>query len=332
MGEKKVSVCVPVYNVERFIERCARSLFAQTMTDGVEFIFVDDCSPDNSIGILRRLIGDFPNLDIKIVAHDVNRGLPAARRTAVEAASGRYIAHIDSDDYVDPEFLQTAYDTATSENSDFVSVGIVDHNPYGYVKLQPFDVVGDADLWLDIWMFRFSVNIWAKLIARQIFVEHPECFAPDDILYGEDLYTMVRAAYFAKKPAVACRHLYHHDRQNENSMMRSPTVKTMIECYARLWVSTVDFLRKAYPDGSREEDIIRGAVEGKAYQTLDLLSISHKRMIAHLFWDVEMPYVRKMGRLVRTAATFAHFKLWPLVWLCTCALRVRKRMRGKSEE
>lgn len=58
MGEKKVSVCVPVYNVERFIERCARSLFAQTMTDGVEFIFVDDCSPDNSIGILRRLIGD----------------------------------------------------------------------------------------------------------------------------------------------------------------------------------------------------------------------------------------------------------------------------------
>lgn len=330
MGEKKVSVCVPVYNVEKYMERCARSLFAQTMTDGVEFIFVDDCSPDKSSDILRRVIDDFPDLDIKIVKHDRNRGLPAARRTAVNAASGVYIAHIDSDDYVEPEYLQAAYEAAASQNSELVSVGIVDHNPFGFVKALPFDVVGDADLCFDVWTFKFSVTIWGKLIARRIFVDHPECFAPDDISYGEDRFTVVRVAHYAKNPMVARRHLYHHDRQNENSMMRRPTDKR-IECYARLWVTTVDFLRKAYPDGSKEEEILRGAVEEKAYNTLNLPDIRQKRVIAHLFWDEEMPYIRKMGRLIRAAATFAHFKLWPLAWLCTCVLRRRERRRPKSE-
>ena len=75
-----VSILVPIYNVERYIERCARSVFEQTYKN-LEFIFVDDCSPDKSVKILERVAEDYPQWKgrIKILHHDYNRGLAAAR-------------------------------------------------------------------------------------------------------------------------------------------------------------------------------------------------------------------------------------------------------------
>ena len=80
----KVSVIVPVYKVEKFIEKCAVSLFSQTLQD-VEFIFVDDASPDNSIQIVKKCIREYPQREsqIKILTHEANKGLPAARNTGL---------------------------------------------------------------------------------------------------------------------------------------------------------------------------------------------------------------------------------------------------------
>lgn len=93
----KVSVIVPIYNVSRFIKRCVESLFNQTLDD-VEFIFVNDCTPDDSIDILKKVIADYPDRNTMIINHEVNKGLPAARNTGLKAASGDYIFHCDSDD------------------------------------------------------------------------------------------------------------------------------------------------------------------------------------------------------------------------------------------
>ena len=84
----KVSVCIPVYKVENFIEKCARSLFEQTMQEGIEFVFVNDCTPDRSIEILRQVLEEYPHRIelVKILHHDQNRGLVAARKTALAAA------------------------------------------------------------------------------------------------------------------------------------------------------------------------------------------------------------------------------------------------------
>ena len=96
----KVSVCIPVYGVEQFIERCACSLFEQTMRDGIEFIFVDDCSPDNSVQRLEEILKRYPErqAQVSIIHHEKNMGLVRARKTALEAACGEYIIHCDSDD------------------------------------------------------------------------------------------------------------------------------------------------------------------------------------------------------------------------------------------
>ena len=85
MKEIRVTICVPVYGVEKFIERCARSLFEQTY-DALDYVFVDDCSKDRSIAVLQQVVEAYPQRKpfVGIVAHERNRGLAAARRTAVE--------------------------------------------------------------------------------------------------------------------------------------------------------------------------------------------------------------------------------------------------------
>ena len=101
MEIKKVSILVPVYGVEKYIERCARSLFEQTY-DNIEYIFVDDCTKDRSIVILQKVLEGYPNRknQVKILHHEKNRGLSAARNTALDASTGDYLMHVDSDDYL----------------------------------------------------------------------------------------------------------------------------------------------------------------------------------------------------------------------------------------
>ena len=84
----KVSVIVPVHGVEKFVEHCAVSLMEQTL-DGVECIFVDDCTPDSSVDIIRNVISRYPEREARIVSHSENRGLPTARNTGLELATGK---------------------------------------------------------------------------------------------------------------------------------------------------------------------------------------------------------------------------------------------------
>lgn len=118
----KVSVIIPVYNVEKYIERCARSLFEQTMSDGIEFIFVDDCSRDDSIAVLSSVLSQYPERKIQtiILKHKQNKGQALARKTGIDAAKGEYIIHCDSDDWVAPEMYEKLYGLASENDYDMV--------------------------------------------------------------------------------------------------------------------------------------------------------------------------------------------------------------------
>ena len=117
----KVSVISPVYGVEQFVSRAAESMFSQTLED-VEFIFVDDCTPDNSIQIIKDVLDRFPERanQVSWIRHDKSRGLTSARNSGLEAASGEYIFHWDSDDYADPDMLERMYNYAAKEDFDII--------------------------------------------------------------------------------------------------------------------------------------------------------------------------------------------------------------------
>ncbi len=106
----KLSIIVPVYGVAQYIEQCALSLFEQTLDD-LEYIFVDDCSPDNSIEILEKVMENYPQRkkQVTIVRFEKNRGLPYARKIGLSRATGDYIIYCDSDDFVDRHIYENMY-------------------------------------------------------------------------------------------------------------------------------------------------------------------------------------------------------------------------------
>ena len=101
-----ISVIIPVYNVEKYVERCILSIMSQTYTESVECIVVNDCTPDNSMKIVEKMVSDYKGqIQFKLLYHEHNRGVAAVRNTGLDAASGDYIIQIDSDDYCEPDML-----------------------------------------------------------------------------------------------------------------------------------------------------------------------------------------------------------------------------------
>ena len=118
----KVSVIIPIYGVEKFIGRCAKTLMQQTLKE-VEYIFVNDATPDCSMKVLQEVLARYPERQNSVVVavHETNKGLPAARNTGLQMAQGEYIFHCDSDDFVEPDMLETLYTEAVMHRADIVS-------------------------------------------------------------------------------------------------------------------------------------------------------------------------------------------------------------------
>ena len=116
-----ISAIIPIYNVSKYIERCTRTLMEQSFQN-VEFIFVNDCTPDNSIEILRNTLRDYPHRHpfVKIINNPKNLGLAATRFVGMSEAKGDYVWHCDSDDWVEKDMLQKMYDKAIIEDADIV--------------------------------------------------------------------------------------------------------------------------------------------------------------------------------------------------------------------
>lgn len=117
----KVSVIVPIYDVEKYIERCLRSLFEQTLDD-IEYIFVNDCTPDNSMIILEKVLEEYPHRkkQVKIINHEQNQGQAGARTSGMKAMTGEYMVHCDPDDWVELDMYESMYQKAKAEDYDIV--------------------------------------------------------------------------------------------------------------------------------------------------------------------------------------------------------------------
>lgn len=120
-SQPKVSIIIPVYKVEKYIEKCVRTLFGQTL-DNIEYIFVDDYSPDNSIAVMQKVLEEFPERksQVKIIQHKINKGVSQSRQDGVDAAEGEYIIHCDPDDWVELDMYEVLYNKAKETDSDLV--------------------------------------------------------------------------------------------------------------------------------------------------------------------------------------------------------------------
>lgn len=116
----KISIVIPVYNVAAYIERCLNSVFSQIYSD-IECVLVDDCGTDHSMAIARELLDQYAGpIEFKIVRHEKNRGLSAARNTGTDAATGDYVFFLDSDDLILPDSLSLLAQPLKTKQLDLV--------------------------------------------------------------------------------------------------------------------------------------------------------------------------------------------------------------------
>lgn len=213
----KVSILVPVYGVEKYIEKCARSLFEQSY-ENIEYVFVDDCSPDNSINVLNHVIDDYPQRknSIKIIRHKENMGLAAARNTGILNANGDYLFNMDSDDYLELNTIEILKDAAIESNADIVTCDYKKVYPNRWTILKS-DISEDKPRYIrNLLTRRTSFNLSGKLIRKALITKN-DIHAISGINQAEDYITYPRLAYYADKIAYVNKPLYNYIQYNATS-------------------------------------------------------------------------------------------------------------------
>lgn len=227
MKKPIISVLVPAYNVDLYIEKCISSIINQSF-DNLEIIVVDDGSTDQTGNILD----EFAKKDDRIkVVHKPNEGLVMARRDALALAEGNLVGFVDGDDWIEPNMYEKLFDAMQQTGADIVTSGrIIEEEdrsfalydligPGSYTPLQDSEFCHNL-----IWdshnhLWGITPNFWNKLFKKDVIIDRQRCINPD-ITYGEDDACVYGALAFADKVTVLQEALYHY-RMRGDSMSHS---------------------------------------------------------------------------------------------------------------
>lgn len=233
----KVSVIVPIYGVERYIEKCAISLFEQTLDD-IEFIFVDDCTQDRSMDILDQVVKKY-QLSIKKKRYQVriekmlaNSGLAAVRKHGIQLASGDYVINCDSDDWVDISMYEKMYNHAINNNSDLVICDYIISN--GHKASEKIFNKNITDCSRESVLERLLTSsdlnpVWSAMAKRELF---------ENIMYpigtmSEDKTFMIQLAWKARKISYLPEALYYYFL-SDSSILRNINKESNIKKFKQI--------------------------------------------------------------------------------------------------
>ena len=189
-----VSVVVPVYNSEKFIEKAIFSLCNQTLKK-MEFIFVDDCSPDNSTKIIQKYA--LKDKRIRLIHNKKNSGSGPSRNAGIDVANGEYIAFLDPDDWVNPMFYEALYKKATNSTN-----GTYDIAKGQLVRVKNGALFYEANNWGGYIGHGYKIHevfIWqhsTAIFKKSILDEHPDA-RYGSTSYGEDAVFLVKTGYYS---------------------------------------------------------------------------------------------------------------------------------------
>ena len=252
----KVSIAIPVYCVETRIERCAISLFEQSYTN-IEYIFVNDCSPDDSIIILREVCEKYPERVpfIKIINHERNLGLASARNTALDNATGEFIFHVDSDDFLDKHAIELLINRQLEGDFDIVNVHYLVHNEISDEEWTIQDFHSPCEMTRLILSRKTPVCVAGRLIRKSLYTDN-KIRAIDGVNMAEDYAVSPLLSFFAKRVTTLHLALYHYDRTNELSYTNSFSENK----YEQIWM-VLEHLYKFFND--KAEDFQKSLDVGK---------------------------------------------------------------------
>lgn len=216
MKKIKVSIIVPIYNVEKYLDRCLESILNQTLKE-IEIVAINDGSTDKSLEILQKYINNF---NIKLI-NKANGGLSSARNVGLENAKGEYIAFVDSDDFIHKEMYEELY--TISQGSDVVFCG---YNKFYSNKIEESDILKKLKLfeenrkYLGIEMYKHElVTVWNKIYRRE-FLEKNKFKFVEGIIHEDDEFSL---KVFSKAESVKFikKNFYFYRLDNQSSITKN---------------------------------------------------------------------------------------------------------------
>lgn len=242
----KLSVLVPIYNAERFLEPFMRSLASQCVED-IEFVFLDDCSQDDSVEVLKRELAKCGLSSMaRLLFHKENRGVSEARQTLLDAAKGEYVIYADPDDEIDPGMYEGLLAKAYSTNADFVWEDFYE----GDVGCRNQKFAGDiVELIRAILRGRIHGATWNKLIRRQFILESGARFLEGRVCLCEDMDFICQV--LAANPKVA----YHDGCHYHYRTVCDSATHGLSEASFRSLMAVENHLARILPAKTVAEDL-----------------------------------------------------------------------------
>ena len=223
----KVSIITPIYKVASFIEKCAVSLFEQSYPN-IEYVFIDDCTPDESVELLMMVLDKYPCRKdaVKLVRHQYNRGVSAARNTGLDNVTGDYVYSVDADDWLELDAIEKMVNAASLSNADIIAVGWYLSFSQNERKMPMPNYTSADDALRAMLGGQMRWNLWLYMVRRSIYTQYDFRFIEGENV-GEDMYMLIRlfsrstAIVFVEKP------LYHYIRQNTASITQMSPASQM---------------------------------------------------------------------------------------------------------
>jgi len=319
-----VSILVPVYNASEFIERCAHSLFRQTF-ENIEYVFVNDCSTDDCMEKLQKVIEQYPNRTpfVKIINQERNRGTGFANITLINNANGKYFQFVDHDDYIEAEMTETLYKKAVEEDADIV----VSDFWYEHSKIKEYTNVyhsPDNDVNLkNILTRKYVPSLWKNLMRSELFFGKEPIFI-EGIDASNDLYASVWLFYRAKKFVKINKAFYHHIRRDKSL---SAVISKKYLDNVVIWVKLVEnFILEHKIDIKEDFEL-----EKTKIKFFLIMSINYKlrKEYAWFFRDIEMKYIKRFRFGEKMVLFFTHYGFYALAHLTYLLIFFKNRKHNK---
>lgn len=243
-AKPRLSVCIPVYNLERYMEQCARSLFESTLED-IEFLFLDDGSPDNSMKILENVIKDYPHRQhqIRLLRHEKNKGHVETLKDLLTNATGEYIITCDSDDWVEPDMYEKMYLKAKETQALIVACDHYKEVGKGRRKIIHHSLGSKSEDLIKIWLTpNHPAYSWVTMAHHSIIekLEYVPCGSAEDCVRVCQMLHYAGSNYaYIPEP------LYHYRVEGQGfSSQRDVRSRIKTHCIAYGWIT--NFLHKEY--------------------------------------------------------------------------------------
>lgn len=271
MDNSLITIIIPMFNVEHYIERCLNSIFKQNYRN-IELILIDDCSGDQTLKLCEYLRSKCP-FDMTVICNNENRGVSFSRNRALKMAKGEYVAFVDADDYVEPGYISELYDICKSHK---------DYLPM--CKSRGCDFLGVDDTSIDMVdsvvylynQYHYHPQSWGCLFNVSTILEKGISFC-EDAKFAEDAYFVAKYVMYMKGVCILNKHLYIYDvRDGTGSAQRKDkrfTASDVIQRKTSLYAldDAITFAQK-----KGEHTISKAFVSGYCFLAADIILMNER--------------------------------------------------------